>query len=83
MSFAEGHCYRIFAVGGDAIEDLTVEVRSSRGTLVGGDLRQDRIAIVQPDRAICPPAAEEMLVTVGAAKGRGAFALEVWEVPGH
>lgn len=83
MSFAEGRCYRLFAVGDPGIEDLSVEIRSSHGTLVASDHREDRIAIVLPDRALCPPAADEVMVTVAAKKGRGAFALEVWEVPGH
>ncbi len=83
MSFAEGRCYRLFAVGDPGIEDLSVEIRSSRGTVIASDHREDRIAIVQPDRAVCPPAADEVIVTVLAKKGRGAFALEVWEVPGH
>ncbi|NUO47553.1 MAG: hypothetical protein HOV80_01715 [Polyangiaceae bacterium] len=83
MSFEEGHCYRLFAVGDPGIEDLSVEIRSGHGTLIASDHREDRVAIVQPDRAVCAPAADEVIVTVLAKKGRGAFALEVWEVPGH
>jgi hypothetical protein len=83
MSFAEGRCYRLFAVGDPGIEDLSVEIRSSHGTVIASDHREDRVAVVQPDRAVCPPRADEVLVTIAAKKGRGAFALEVWEVPGH
>jgi hypothetical protein len=48
-----GHCYRLFAVASPGINDIGVEVRSSRGTLLASDHRADRIAIVQPDRPFC------------------------------
>ncbi len=81
MSLRAGTCYRFFAVADAGVTDLGVEVRSSRGTLIASDHRADRVAIVQPDRALCAPADDDVVVTISAVAGRGAFALEIWSVP--
>lgn len=80
-----GHCYRLFAVASPGINDLGVEVRSSRGTLVASDHRHDRIAIVQPDRPFCSLADDAGSVVVSAVDGSGSFALELasFSAPRH
>lgn len=80
-----GHCYRLFAVASPGINDLGVEVRSSRGTLLASDHRTDRIAIVQPDRPFCSLADDAGTVVVTALGGSGSFALELasFSAPRH
>ncbi len=80
-----GHCYRLFAVASPGINDIGVEVRSSRGTLLASDHRKDRIAIVQPDRPFCSLADDGGSVAVSAVEGSGSFALELasFSAPRH
>lgn len=72
-----GHCYRLFAVASPGINDLGIEVRSSRGTLLASDHREGRIAVVQPDRPFCSQSDDAGSVVVSAAAGSGSFALEL------
>lgn len=83
ISLRAGTCYRIFAVAGEGVEELTVEVRSSRDVVIASDNGAGRVAIVHGDRPVCPPADDDVVVQIAAAKGRGAFALEVWKLPAH
>lgn len=83
VSWRAGTCYRIFAVADLGVEDLAVEVRSSRDVVIASDHRSDRVALVQDDRPVCPPADDDVVIQVQAVKGRGGFALEVWQLPAH
>ncbi len=73
----KGHCYRLFGAAGPGAEDLSVEIFSSRGTLIASDHRQDRLAVVQPDRPVCPPEDVDAQIVVLATGASAAFALEI------
>lgn len=77
LAMTQGNCYRLFAVGSPGIDDLSVEVKSARGTVLASDHRTDRIAIVQPDRPFCALRNESATVEVAALSGAGAFALDL------
>ncbi len=84
LALEHGRCYRVFAVADAGVPDLHVELRSSRGTVIASDSAEGRVAVVQADRALCPPAAEEATIVIRAAAGRGSFALEAWALDlGH
>jgi hypothetical protein len=73
-----GECYRVFAVAEPSVADLDVVVRSSRGAAVAADHGEDAWPIVQPDRPFCPLEDDRYTVEIGAKRGTGRFAAEVW-----
>jgi hypothetical protein len=78
-----GGCYRVFAVAGEGIDDLEVQIRSSRGTRLGADELRGRVALVDPERPFCTFADDELQIRVASAGGNGRYALEVWQMAGR
>lgn len=80
LRMKKDRCYRVFASVDRGVEQLDVEVRTSRGTLVASDHEEGRLAIAQPDRPFCTTLDDLAAITVRAEGGSGAFALEVLSV---
>lgn len=73
-----GRCYRLFAVGEPALEELSVELRSSRGTTLARDRSTGRVVVLQPEGPICAAGYDDAMLLISARRGSGRFALELW-----
>lgn len=73
-----GRCYRLFAVGEPAVEELSVELRSSRGTTLARDRSTGRVVVLQPEGPVCAAGDDDATLLISARRGRGRFALELW-----
>lgn len=73
-----GECYRVFAVAEPSVADLDVTVRSSRGATIASDHGEDAWPVVQPDRPFCALEDDTWAIEIGARRGKGRFAYEVW-----
>ncbi|MBK8257312.1 MAG: hypothetical protein IPK82_32140 [Polyangiaceae bacterium] len=76
----KGACYRVFAVADEGVRELDVAVLSSRQVRVAADHSDGRVAVVQPDRPFCTFGDDVFSLEIGAAKGGGRFAAEVWAI---
>jgi hypothetical protein len=76
-----GDCLRVFAAGGEGIEDLDVSVTTKAGRLLGKDDSRKRWVVIEPERPVCSPTGGELELTVQAVAGSGRFAVEIWHMP--
>lgn len=76
-----GECYRIFAVADAGVADLDVAVRSSRGSRLARDHSEDRWPVVHPERPFCTFDDDTFAVHLGARRGTGRYAAQVWKLP--
>jgi hypothetical protein len=80
LGLVDGRCYRVFAAAESSVSELDAEIVSSRGVALGRDHTEGRVAVVQPDRAMCALAADDASVVVRAKKGVGRAAAWIWSV---
>lgn len=73
-----GRCYRLFAVGEPALEELSIELRSSRGTTLARDRSTGRVVVLQPEGPVCAAGDDDATLLISARRGSGRFALELW-----
>jgi hypothetical protein len=72
------HCYRVYGLSEDALQDLDIAVIDSAGKSCGEDGSDSPDAVVLEGGAICFTAADDVKVNVAAGAGAGKFAVEIW-----
>jgi hypothetical protein len=73
-----GHCYRVYGVSSDTLQDLDLALVDSAGGLAGEDSTDDVTPVLMEDGAVCFQVADKAHIEVGAGAGGGKFALQVW-----
>jgi hypothetical protein len=73
-----GHCYRVYGVSADTLQDLDLALVDSLGGLAGEDSTDDVTPVLLEDGAVCFQEADKAHIEVGAGAGGGKFALQVW-----
>lgn len=76
-----GHCYRIFAVGSDGIQDLDLALFDGSGMLMLRDNSDDAFPTLGVETPLCPDGAGMHRIQVTAYKGAGDFLLQIMESP--
>jgi hypothetical protein len=72
------HCYRIYGLSEDALQDLDIAVIDSAGKAAGEDGSDSPDAVVLEDGELCFTQADDVKVNVAAGSGGGKFAVEIW-----
>ncbi len=72
------HCYRIYGLSEDSLQDLDIAVIDSAGKSAGEDGSDSPDAVVLEDGELCFTQADDVKVNVAAGNGGGKFALEIW-----
>jgi hypothetical protein len=76
-----GECFRIFAVAGPAVSELSVEVYDANEIGVASDGEADRWSVLMRDGPLCPREGGKYTVRVRARQGKDKYALEIWRLP--
>jgi hypothetical protein len=72
------HCYRIYGLSEDSLQDLDIAVIDSAGKAAGEDGSDSPDAVVLEDGELCFTAADDVKVNVAAGSGGGKYAVEIW-----
>jgi hypothetical protein len=73
-----GHCYRVYGLSEDALQDLDIAMVDSAGKACGEDGSDSPDAVVLEDGEICFTATDDVNVNVAAGNGSGKYAVEIW-----
>ena len=76
-----GECFRIFAVAGPAVTELSVEVYDPSEVGVASDGDAARWSVLMRDGPLCPLQGGKYTVRVRARRGKDKYALEIWRLP--
>jgi hypothetical protein len=76
-----GECFRIFAVAGPGVTELSVEVYDANEVNVASDGDRDRWSVLMRDGPLCPLQGGKYTVRVRARRGKDKYALEIWRLP--
>jgi len=76
-----GECFRIFAVAGPDVTELSVEVYDANDVNVASDGDRDRWSVLMRDGPLCPLRGGKYTVRVRARRGKDKYALEIWRLP--
>jgi hypothetical protein len=72
------HCYRVYGLSEDALQDLDIAVIDSAGKWCGEDGSDSPDAVVLEDGLLCFNADDDVKINVAAGSGAGKYAVEVW-----
>jgi hypothetical protein len=72
------HCYRIYGLSEDSLQDLDIAVIDSAGKAAGEDGSDSPDAVVLEDGELCFSQADDVKVNVAAGNGGGKFVVEIW-----
>jgi hypothetical protein len=72
------HCYRVYGLSEDALQDLDIAMIDSTGKSAGEDGSDSPDAVVLEDGKICFSQADDVKVNVAAGNGAGKFAVQIW-----
>ncbi len=72
-----GTCFRVYAIGGEGVEDMALEVLDESGKLVASGEQAGRRVAAPYREPACVPAGV-YTVEVGVTGGGGGYALQVW-----
>jgi hypothetical protein len=72
------HCYRVYGLSEDSLQDLDIAVIDSTGKSTGEDGSDSPDAVVLEDGEICFSQADDVKVNIAAGSGGGKFAVEIW-----
>jgi hypothetical protein len=72
------HCYRVYGLSEDTLQDLDIAVIDSAGKSAGEDGSDSPDAVVLEDGELCFTQADDVKVNVAAGNGGGKFAVEIW-----
>jgi hypothetical protein len=72
------HCYRVYGLSEDALQDLDIAIIDSAGKSCGEDGSDSPDAVVLEDGLICFTQADDVQVNVVAGAGAGKFAVQIW-----
>lgn len=73
-----GHCYRVYGLSEDALQDLDIAIIDSAGKECAEDGSDSPDAVVLEDGAVCFTANDDVNVNVAAGSGSGKYAVEIW-----
>jgi hypothetical protein len=80
LDVRERECFRIFAVAGAGVAELSVEIRDADDALVARAGDSSRWLVLMRDGPLCPRAGK-YTVMVRARRGQDRYALEIWRLP--
>lgn len=80
---SDKECYRFFAVGDGAIENIVAKVLSPDLKEMAGDTDVDRVKILGPKKVICPSTSGLHAVWVSVASGQGRYVLQGFRRPAN
>jgi len=72
------HCYRVYGLSEDKLQDLDIAMVDSAGKAAGEDGSDSPDSVVLEDGEICFTQADDVNVNVAAGSGGGKFAVEIW-----
>lgn len=73
-----GHCYRVYGLSEDSLQDLDIAMMDSQGKSAGEDGSDGPDAVVLEDGEICFSQADDVKINVAAGSGQGKYAVEIW-----
>ena len=73
-----GHCYRVYGLSEDALQDLDIAMIDSAGKECAEDGSDSPDAVLLEDGAVCFTATDDVSVNVAAGNGTGKYAVEIW-----
>lgn len=74
----QGHCYRVYGLSEDALQDLDIAMMDSTGKECAEDGSDSPDAVLLEDGEVCFTAADDVNVNVAAGSGSGKYAVEIW-----
>lgn len=78
---SDKECYRFFAIGDGAIENIVAKVLDPELNEIAVDLDVDRVKVLAPKKAICPKTSGLHAVWVSVAAGQGRYVLQGFRRP--
>jgi hypothetical protein len=72
------HCYRVYGLSEDALQDLDIAMIDSANKACGEDGSDSPDAVVLENGAICFTQTDDVKVNVAAGAGAGKFAVQIW-----
>lgn len=78
---SDKECYRFFAIGDGAIENIVAKVLDTDLKEMAVDLDVDRVKVLAPKKAICPKTSGLHAVWVSVAAGQGRYVLQGFRRP--
>lgn len=73
-----GSCFRVYAIGGEGVTDLGVEVEDPSGQVVATDEAAGPLAAAPHREPLCVEATGVYTIEVLVTRGGGKYALQVW-----
>jgi hypothetical protein len=73
-----GHCYRVYGLSVDALQDLDIGINDSAGKMVAEDGSDSPDAVVLEDGMVCYTVDDESVINIAAGSGAGNYAVQVW-----
>ena len=73
-----GHCYRVYGLSEDALQDLDIAMMDSAGKECAEDGSDSPDAVLLEDGAVCFTAADDVTINVAAGNGSGKYVVQVW-----
>jgi hypothetical protein len=73
-----GHCYRIYGLSEDALQDLDIAITDSAGKMAAEDGSDSPDAVVLEDGMVCFTVADKATINIAAGSGAGKYAVQVW-----
>lgn len=73
-----GHCYRVFGLSENALQDLDIAVMDSAGKEIAEDGSDSPDSVVLEDGAVCFTTTDDSTINVAAGSGSGKYAVQIW-----
>ncbi|HEY8040073.1 MAG TPA: hypothetical protein VIF15_09785 [Polyangiaceae bacterium] len=73
-----GHCYRVYGLSEDSLQDLDVAIVDSNNKVAAEDGSDSPDAVVLEDGEVCFTATDDVKVNVAAGNGAGKYAVQIW-----
>jgi len=73
-----GKCYRVYATGDAAVQDLDLLLRGVSGEPVAADVTHDSWPVLPPQGPVCFSEPGLYMLEVSVFRGSGHYALQVW-----
>jgi len=80
---SDKECYRFYAIGDGAIENIVAKVLDPELNEMAVDLDVDRVKVLAPKKAICPKTSGLHAVWVSVAAGQGRYVLQGFRRPAN
>ena len=73
-----GHCYRVYGLSEDALQDLDIAMMDSAGKECAEDGSDSPDAVLLEDGAVCFTATDDVSINVAAGSGTGKYVVQIW-----